>query len=110
MLCLSQKRMVVTKDQPHSPGHGAAYWCSLVKCEEHIGYPGASLVFKSYRELSTSVVRSDRSVHCATSTAQISELQEVTTQGPRMGSLSPFFLSVRCDLLQLRLFQFLMEL
>ena len=35
MLCLSRKRMVVTKDRPHGPGHGAAYQCSLVECEDH---------------------------------------------------------------------------
>ena len=27
--------MVVTKDQPHGPGHGTAYQCSLVECEDH---------------------------------------------------------------------------
>ena len=41
--------MVVTKDQPHSPGHGAAYLCSLVECEDHLAIQapqGWSLVKK----------------------------------------------------------------
>ena len=31
MICLSQKRIVSTKDQPH----GIAYKCSKVECEDH---------------------------------------------------------------------------
>ena len=34
MLCLSQKRMVVTKDQPHSPGRSVQMFIE-VECEDH---------------------------------------------------------------------------
>ena len=35
MVCLSRKRIVITKDSPHGPGHSVAYQCSKVECEDH---------------------------------------------------------------------------
>ena len=39
--------MVVTKERPHGPGHGAAYRSSLVKCEDYSAIQ-ASYTFEQY--------------------------------------------------------------
>ena len=65
MLCLSRKRMVVTKDRPHDPGHSVTMLI-VVECEDHsaIQAPQVVRLGACRANIKVRIVVFDVAIHC----------------------------------------------